>query len=352
MWIDEFLKCGAIISTGQGKVLLGWGKRTWLKEPKVSDFVSFFFPDFFLTAPRPWFIHEFSKELHIAELSEVMRGIKCPAAPAIFWRNAQKELFVEGFRCLQDRFSQGSLFKGVPYGFETAKTEMTRDWLPISLLNLLQIVKRYPLFIYGFWDQNEGMLGGTPELLLHVTYNGGNTKATSVACAGTSSKEGAPGLSKDSKQLHEHDLVVEGVCKSLSDFGPVKKMKIQTIEFQTLCHLVTPIEVSIEGHVSFSTILRAIHPTAALGAYPKVEGMTWLKEYQTKIPRHRYGAPAGFYSPRVKEFKCYVAIRNVQWDKGEMKIGAGCGIVPQSKLDLEWEEFLLKIKSIKELLAL
>ena len=94
----------------------------------------------------------------------------------------------------------------------------------------------------------------------------------------------------------------------------------------------------------------ATAPTPPIFDY-KAEGMNWLENYQKKIDRKRYGAPVGFCLPNGN-CSCYVAIRNAQWSEGKMKIGAGCGIVPQSKLDLEWDEIQLKVKSIKNILGL
>ena len=66
----------------------------------------------------------------------------------------------------------------------------------------------------------------------------------------------------------------------------------------------------------------------------------------------RYGAPVGYIEEGGKDSRCLVAIRNMQWKDNWIGLGAGCGIVPESRLDLEWEELQLKIQSIKEILGL
>ena len=92
-----------------------------------------------------------------------------------------------------------------------------------------------------------------------------------------------------------------------------------------------------------------MHPTPALGAFPRRPGMEWLKEYQQKIDRRRFGAPVG-YAIEDAQAKCYVAIRNVQWTKNQMLLAAGCGIVATSQYDAEWAEIKLKLQAIKEML--
>jgi isochorismate synthase EntC len=42
----------------------------------------------------------------------------------------------------------------------------------------------------------------------------------------------------------------------------------------------------------------------------------------------------------------------VQWGKDQMQIAAGCGVVADSVCDKEWNEINLKLKAVKEMLAL
>jgi menaquinone-specific isochorismate synthase len=108
--------------------------------------------------------------------------------------------------------------------------------------------------------------------------------------------------------------------------------------------------VKLQQAVTTDQVTQLIHPTPALGAYPRVEGMKWLREFDREMPRERFGAPVGY--TRKGESTCYVAIRNVQWKDFQLKLGAGCGIVPASQFESEWNEILLKLKSIKNILAL
>lgn len=196
------------------------------------------------------------------------------------------------------------------------------------------------------------MLGGTPELLFNMDHDGEKMTISTMACAATCSKDEVEGFATDSKMLDEHNFVVQGILESLSPFGEVRKEKIQILELPTLCHFLTPMVVETEKNLEFEPLVRSLHPTPALGAYPKKQGMKWLAEYQNKIDRGRYGAPVGYYRPDTGKAACYVAIRNAQWSHDEIKIGAGCGVVPQSALESEWAEIQLKIQSIKDILAL
>ena len=47
-----------------------------------------------------------------------------------------------------------------------------------------------------------------------------------------------------------------------------------------------------------------------------------------------------------------VALRQVQWDKTCVRLGAGGGIVLESHEETEWQEILAKIESVKGLLKI
>ena len=103
---------------------------------------------------------------------------------------------------------------------------------------------------------------------------------------------------------------------------------------------------------AFEEIVQALHPTPALGAHPREVGRYWLLDYQQHFDRLRFGAPVGYTDPSTRISRCFVAIRNVQWQPNRMLIGAGCGIVANSDPETEWNEILLKLKAVKALLNL
>lgn len=339
---NEFLRNGTILTKDKQHVLIGWGDRTWSQTPLRGDAPDFYFPDFFLKIGMPWFTHKYWMEISIDELKKLPEK----SMPAIVWNLTQQPFFESKFAELKQSFQSKNLEKAVPYLFETSKSLMSKDQLENSLLSLLNHISQYPSYIYGLWNDEEGFLGATPEILFE---NNGNTKIKTVACAGTyKSNDKNPNI--DEKLLSEHGIVVKGIQSSLQSFGSIDVKPIQSVKFATLSHLITPIEVTLHEPLNFIDLVKALHPTPALGAYPKKPGMIWLEQYQMGVPRGRYGAPAGFYFK--DHVKCVVAIRNVQWNRTGMSIGAGCGVVAGSSLNLELDEIKLKLKAIKELLKL
>ena len=84
-----------------------------------------------------------------------------------------------------------------------------------------------------------------------------------------------------------------------------------------------PIELTLYERFHFDELVRRLHPTPALGAFPFNEGKKWLEAFEMHTPRQFYGAPVGFHHPGLGLSPCFVAIRNVQWNSSGMRIGAG-----------------------------
>ena len=317
-----------------------------MSHPEASHAALFYFPDFFLKNTKPWFVHEHSRVMPIQELVDLLGAHTAPPK-SIQWQVTGEDVFSNSFQQLAEKFRSGELLKAVPYIFETARGKVDKPWLRQMLRSVLVKARIFPIHPYGFWNDTEGMLGGTPETLFKIDKEGKRLKFTTAACAGTSTKEQGELLLHDPKELHEHELVIKGMQESLQPFGTITREKSKVLSLSSLCHLVTPLSVDLKENAPFIKFVEALHPTPALGAFPRLQGHQWLQNYQIKLDRGRYGAPVGCSFPSKEEGRCYVAIRNLQWNEPEIRIGAGCGVVQQSRYEKEWKEIQLKTQSIK-----
>ncbi len=91
-----------------------------------------------------------------------------------------------------------------------------------------------------------------------------------------------------------------------------------------------------------------LSPTAALGGYPTLEAMNFLKEteYQKENPKRYFGSAFGYKSEKINQV--LVAIRNVQWNPLKLWIESGGGVVSGSELENELNEVRLKRNIIKD----
>lgn len=351
-FIEEFLSSGTVIAFQEKKLLLGWGARSWSRTCPRDEQYSFYFPDFFLDDPAPWFYQEKTGVISTAELlKELERSAKHPCEP-LAWSPPSYSLYSSMFRELKEEYLQtGALKKGVPFAQSIAKGTMTHQRRAEALLSLLKQSENSPCYLYGFWDSREGILGATPEILFRKGE--GNQEIETVACAGTCAGDADAILFfNDPKELIEHRYVIDGIKNSLSSFGEVAVSDMQVLDLIIIKHLYTPITLTPNLPADFEELVQALHPTPALGAYPKEAGSAWLRKLQKSIDRKRFGAPVGFMAKDADLFACYVGIRNAQWNESEIGVCAGGGVVLKSELEKEWKEISLKLSTIKKMLAL
>lgn len=341
--MDSFLESGALISIEGNRLLLGFGEKQKSSLPKLGG-TSFYFPDFFLTNKNCW--HSFKETIEVT-FDDLLKVLENREIERLTWSEGSKTFFTERFWEIKNQINRNQLYKAVPFVFDRAQGIWNRSRLNTSLYNLLTYAKVNPVHVYGFWDQDEGILGATPEILF-VWDSKSKQRVHTVACAGTRKKEEQPeGLLSDPKELAEHRYVVEGIAHSLKFFGDVHYGNPRLIHLKHLCHLYAEIVLEMTQPFDFISLVNALHPTPALGAYPKDRGLLWLEQYEKLLRRKRFGAPVGFINEQMA--KAYVAIRNIQWEKNQLSLGAGCGVVKESVLDKEWNEIRLKIHSIKEI---
>jgi menaquinone-specific isochorismate synthase len=197
---------------------------------------------------------------------------------------------------------------------------------------------------YGFEFEGEGMCGITPEVLFRVREGSLET----MALAGTAAL-GAPSLLDDPKERREHQLVIENLTTELAAWGHVETGPTAERDFGRLKHLHTPIRVRLSRSPEFETLCDILHPTAALGGWPRKPAWQWLSEQPFHRSRRRFGAPFGFVrhdDHEGEERFCVVAIRGLQWQGREAQIHAGCGVVEGSVAEREWQELALKREAI------
>lgn len=362
----EFLKSGCILSVqaGSDQLQVGWGTpvrssfpyKTGLARGEEAG-VSIYAPDFFLTDPQPWWNFPCSTQMTRTELLEQMRlsvSRSCFHLPK--GERPSFESFREVFHELQGLFRDRTLKKAVPLVFEKYALSLDADQLASILENLLLKTNGMPLHLYGLWSDHAGILGASPELLFRRESD---KVIRTEAIAGTRlrremevSSERLP-LLDDPKELEEHHLVVEGICGSLKalNLGSLEVAATRELHLPKLIHLQTPITLFLDTKDSvpdssrwFASIVTSLHPTPALGAFPKEAGIRWLRS--ASGDRLRFGAPFG-----TTEL-CVVSIRNIQWTPSALVIGAGCGVIEASVLEREWDELMGKLDSIKSLLSL
>ncbi|HYM60199.1 MAG TPA: chorismate-binding protein [Thermoanaerobaculia bacterium] len=334
----------AFIQTAPDRVFAGWGpfEQSPMRRPGRP---AFFITDFFLADPHPWRHPATWEELTFAELASRMPD---QGAPGIEWEAPSLGEFAPLFESALAAMQRDDIKKIVPVLFERGRLTGRSDvWG--YLLNRLSAIPP-GMWAYGYSYQAQGLIGATPEMLFRSAARGYAT----MALAGTRPAARSAELLSDPKELREHRLVVDDIVRRLAPFGNIEFGPLGIVELPGIAHLATPIRFEEIGgeRMSFSEMIRRLHPTAALGVSPRTDaGERWLREADRGVKRRTFGAPFGLEREDGSAL-VLVAIRNLQWHHDQIRVGSGAGLLAESRLEREFEELRQKREQVKALFGL
>jgi menaquinone-specific isochorismate synthase len=331
----------AFIQTAPGRVFVGWGpfEQSPLRHPSRP---AFFIADFFLDDPHPWRHPASWEELSVEEFASRFTGGE---APRVEWEPLSIDDFIPFFNAAQEDMRRGDFKKIVPVIFENGRVARGDYW-SFFLSRLAALPPQ--LWAYGYWHQSRGLIGATPELLFRSDKGGYAT----MALAGTRPIARADELLRDAKELREHRFVVDDIVRRLAPFGNIDIGALGVLRLPSIAHLATPIrfeEYGVGERMPFMDMIRRLHPTAALGVWPRTEaGERWLREADRGVKRRTFGAPFGLEREDHSAL-AVVAIRNLQLSGDRIRVGSGAGLLPESRLEREFEELREKREQVKAL---
>jgi menaquinone-specific isochorismate synthase len=333
----------AFLQTAPGRVLVGWGPFEQLpfRRPERP---AFFVSDFFLDDPHPWRHPATWEEIGLDELAARFPE---SAPPQVEWESVPADEFARTFASARAGFERGDFNKIVPILFENGRLGRGDHWR--WFFERLALLPP-GMWAYGYSYQNHGVAGATPEMLFQAEAHGYRT----MALAGTRPVARAEELLRDPKELREHRMVVDDIVRRLGPFGNIEVGPLGTLRLPKIAHLMTPVffAESTPEKMSFSEMVRRLHPTAALGASPRSEAAErWLREADRGVKRRIFGAPFGL-EREDRSALAVVAIRNVQWQGERVRVGSGAGLIAESRLDRELDELREKREQVKALFGL
>ncbi len=351
---NQLEKQGFLLEISPGRYLLGEGPFCAEREPAPGKW-SLFHPPFFFFPPfqknkKPyWYIPSvatvFSKKELLAFLPQ--QKLKSPPLSSftgLLWKKPHFNSFQEVFFKIKEQIKKNNIQKAVPVFFETADFPLDKKNI-LTLIHLLIAGSNESHGVnYAFWSGAKALIGRTPEYLFRKQ----GLYVQTMALAGTA-RGGGHNLLKDPKEKWEHKLVVKQITNLLHPLGDLRKSSSYIYSTGKLRHLRTDFKLKLKKDISFQKLCLLLHPTPALGGFPRSPALKLLFDLQEKTsPRFFFGAPFGV----VKGDKafCVVAIRNVQFNKDKAYIGSGSGLVKESQIAREWQELSKKRRFIKDIL--
>jgi menaquinone-specific isochorismate synthase len=211
---------------------------------------------------------------------------------------------------------------------------------------------------FHFYFELEGgraFLGASPERLFRRSGRqvwseavaGTRPRATSAADDAALGEE----LLLSEKDQREHEYVRQSVKEALDPLCTALHMDDQPAEMRLRRgrHLVSGLRGSLREHVGDEALLRALHPTPAVGGYPRTDAMPAIRHLEP-FDRGWYAGPVGWAGRDDAEFA--VGIRSGLVEGKRLSLYSGAGIVRGSNPEAEWSEIEHKISDFIKVLGI
>lgn len=210
----------------------------------------------------------------------------------------------------------------------------------------LQMVQDYPqTFVHLSLHPQSGVwIGATPELLLRK--RGG--EFSTMALAGTQARKDAAGYEWRDKERKEHEMVGWHIEETFHKFGLTLTGKDgpKTVESGRVAHLRTDYVFREEDQVFIKNLLNDLHPTPAVGGLPVNVGENFILKHEGYDRRYYCGYIG--QTDYNEKADLFINLRCMQIGEKNIAIFVGGGITAESDPQEEWEETVLKSKTMAE----
>ena len=209
----------------------------------------------------------------------------------------------------------------------------------------------YGAFIH--WRSARRVLSYSPELFFCLETEGAVRWIESRPMKGTAprgrttreDRAQAEWLRGDAKNRSENLMIVDLVRNDLGrlcEFGSVRVRNLFEVErYPAVWQMTSTVAGKLRADVGFAQIFRALFPCGSITGAPKVRAMQLAAKAEDG-PRGVYTGAIGFFSAERTMFN--VAIRTLELNGDEGKLGVGGGIVIDSDAREEYSECLLKAR--------
>lgn len=197
----------------------------------------------------------------------------------------------------------------------------------------------------------DDFIGASPELL--VSRRDRTVRAHPLA--GTAARSADPevdaeavsALLASSKDRVEHGITIDWLLSELLAFSSYVDAEPEPsiVTLENVHHLGTRVEgVLSEPAASVLELVKAVHPTPAVGGKPQADALALIEKLEG-FDRRRYAGPSGWFDG-FGNGQFAVSVRTAQIDGQTARVVAGVGVVAQSDPQAELEETQSKFRAI------
>ncbi len=204
-------------------------------------------------------------------------------------------------------------------------------------------------------EEGAAFVGASPERL----FRREGREISSEAVAGTRPRGASAAgdaelrdeLLGSAKDQAEHSFVRISIRKSLGALCGDLEVEDKASEMKLARgrHLVSRIRGTLGESVTDAEVLAALHPTPAVGGYPKDRALEEIRALEP-FDRGWYAGPVGWFGSGDAEFA--VGIRSGLVRGGTLALYSGAGIVVGSTPEGEWAEIEQKISDFTKVFGL
>jgi isochorismate synthase len=197
-----------------------------------------------------------------------------------------------------------------------------------------------PAVVYRMLGRDgTSLVGASPEHLFVLQ----DRRLETQALASTAAPEDVERLTGGRKEAREHAAVVESIRLAL---GPLtERIAIaaapEPLALGYVAHLRTPVQAQLRPGVRPADVVRALHPTAAVGGTPRAQALDFLRRHE-RLARGWYAGAIGWIGADVADLR--VALRCALIRGAAARLFSGAGAVTGSTAEGEWHETALKAR--------
>ncbi|NCD68529.1 aminodeoxychorismate synthase component I [Mucilaginibacter sp. R11] len=229
---------------------------------------------------------------------------------------------------------------------------------PVDIFENLNRVSPNPFACFFKYHQ-QYILCASPERFLAKREN----KLISQPIKGTA-KRGAnatddnaniQNLRSNSKEQQENVMIVDLVRNDLTHSAIAGTVRVEELfgiySFKQVHQMISTVVCELDAHIPAVDAIRNTFPMGSMTGAPKIRAMQLMEEYE-RTRRGIYSGAIGYFSPDG-DFDFNVVIRSILYNAVEkyLSFQAGSAITYQADAVFEYEECLLKVKAILEVLG-
>lgn len=279
-----------------------------------------------------------------------------PASPATIQCRVSPDEYMATVRRIQEHIRAGDVYE-LNYCIEFF-AQLTGSFDPLATYRAL--TERSPMPFSNFMKIGDRyIMGASPERFLKKT----GSQLLSQPIKGTVRRGQTPDedaalrayLLNSEKERAENLMIVDLVRNDLARSAETGSIGVDELfgiyGFQHVYQMISTVSATLHEHVSWAEAIRNAFPMGSMTGAPKIRSMQLIDELEISR-RGVYSGAIGFVTPNA-DFDFSVVIRTLLYNAQSWyaSFSVGSAITYDAEPEQEWDECLLKARSIREVLA-